>query len=108
MTATTRGGEDPPNRLVRISSGRGGAVFACRIERDQPFEFHPVEFAGWREIVLRDLDGPLETDVPDVYHLLARARGFGFALEKLKSLKTDDPVMKRVIQRAIEKQRSPE
>jgi len=98
----------PRNRIEREGVVGGAESFSCVVDTGAPVEWHPDEYDGWRAVLLRDLDGPVDTDVPAVYHLLARANGFAFAVEKLASLRTNDPLVAGVIRKAIERQRRSE
>jgi hypothetical protein len=95
----------PRNQIVREGVIGDAESFACVIDTGAPVEWHPDEYDGWRDVVLRDLDRPVDTDVPAVYHLLARVDGFAFALPKLESIRTGDPLVARVVGKAIERQR---
>ncbi len=97
--------EGPRNRIVREGVVGGAESFACVVDTGAPVEWHPEQYDGWRAVVLRDLERPIDTDVPAVYHLLARADGFAFAVGRLESLRTNDPLVTRVIGKAIERQR---
>lgn len=96
------------NRIERRRFESGEESYLCFVDAGRPIEWHPEEYDGWREVVLRDLARPVDADVPAVYHLLVRGGGFAFALEKLESLRGRDPLLDPVIERAIERQRRKE
>lgn len=91
-------------RIVSLGThgGRESFVLARRNVR-----FREGELGVWRPVVAAELERPPSTDVPAVFHLLARAPAFPetrSALEKLER-ESPDPLVRSLCARAREGQR---